>query len=75
MSDEVVQPPEEPAAPTPNLTLQDLVNISKLIEVSASRGAFRAIEMADVGQLYNKLIDFLVFSNAISKPSTEEIIK
>lgn len=75
MSDEVTQVPEEPSAPAPNLTLQDLVSLSKIVEVSASRGAFRAIELADVGQLYNKLIDFLVYSNAIQKPSSEDTIK
>lgn len=52
--------------PTPELTVQDLGNLRSIIDVAASRGAFRANEMAAVGSAYNKLNDFL---NAVSPPT------
>ena len=41
------------------LTLTDLANIHQLIDAAASRGAFRAAEMQQVGEIYNKLTAFL----------------
>jgi hypothetical protein len=41
------------------LTLTDLASIHQLIDTAASRGAFRAAEMQQVGEIYNKLTAFL----------------
>lgn len=41
------------------LTVVDLANIHQLIDAAASRGAFRAGEMQQVGEIYNKLTAFL----------------
>ena len=41
------------------LTLTDLANIHQLIDLASSRGAFRAAEMQQVGEIYNKLTVFL----------------
>ena len=41
------------------LTLADLASIHSLIEAAASRGAFRASEMSQVGQVFDKLSNFL----------------
>ena len=41
------------------LTVVDLANIHQLIDAAAQRGAFRAGEMQQVGEIYNKLTTFL----------------
>ena len=41
------------------LSLGDLKNLSTIIDVASSRGAFRANEMASIGIMYNKLQGFL----------------
>ena len=42
------------------LSIGDLKNISTVMDVASTRGAFRANEMATVGLLYNKLNQFLL---------------
>lgn len=59
------QPAVEEQASAPSLTLQDLVLIAQIIQLTSQRGAYRAEEMADVGTLYNKLIAFLQASGAL----------
>jgi hypothetical protein len=51
------------------LTLQDLVLVAQIIQLTSQRGAFKAEEMAQVGELYNKLIAFLQTTGAVS-PAT-----
>jgi hypothetical protein len=66
---------EQPAQqPAPSLTLQDLVLVAQIIQLTTQRGAFKAEELADVGGLYNKLIAFLQSTGALTPPpaSTEE---
>jgi hypothetical protein len=46
------------AAPV-SLTLNDLANLKQIIDVVARRGAFRAEEMAVVGNTYTRLTSFL----------------
>jgi hypothetical protein len=49
-------------APQPDptaLTIADLKNLSTILDVASTRGAFKANEMAGVGFLYNKLQAFL----------------
>jgi hypothetical protein len=57
MSEETQTP--ETAAPAPELTIVDLQNIKAILDVAASRGAFRAPEMEAIGSQYNKLSKFL----------------
>ena len=42
-----------------SLSVQDLVVLQNVINVVASRGAFRAEELEGVGRIYNKLTSFL----------------
>lgn len=49
----------------PSLTLQDLVLVAQIIQLSSKRGAFQAGELADVGTLYNKLVVFLQTTGAL----------
>lgn len=41
------------------LNIVDLQNIAKIIDAAVSRGAFRANEIAQVGNVYDKLESFL----------------
>ena len=51
------------------LTIVDLSNAHQLLDLAATRGAFRAAEMQQVGELYNKLTAFL---NAVAKQQKAE---
>ena len=55
---------EAPATGTPpvggpGLTLGDLRLVARIIQISSERGAVRADEMATVGDLYNRLVQWL----------------
>jgi len=56
-------------SPTVGLTLQDLVTVAQIIQLSSQRGAFRAEELADIGALYNKLVAFLESTGAVQRPA------
>lgn len=60
--------PQQPQEQAPNLTLQDLILVAQVIQLTSQRGAFRAEELQNVGALYNKLIAFLESVGAITKP-------
>jgi len=58
------QPQAQPQAQAPQqdpnaLSIGDLKNLSTILDVASTRGAFKANEMAGVGFLYNKLQAFL----------------
>lgn len=41
------------------LTVADMASIKGIIEAACTRGAFRAAEMASVGEIYNKVSAFV----------------
>lgn len=41
------------------LTVTDLINIQRIIEIAAERGAFKADELKDVGIIYERLKTFI----------------
>jgi len=43
----------------PQLTITDMVSIKNIIEAACNRGAFKAPEMQQVGELYNKINLFI----------------
>jgi hypothetical protein len=58
-------------APQPDptaLSIGDLKNLSTVLDVASTRGAFKANEMAGVGFLYNKLQAFLAKVAPEQKP-------
>ena len=63
---------QEPVAQAPSLTLQDLILVAQIIQLKSQRGAFKAEELADVGNLYTKLIAFLQATGALTPAQTEE---
>ena len=56
-----------PEQTPPSLTLQDLILVAQIIQLTSARGAFKAEELQNVGVLYNKLIAFLDSVGAITK--------
>jgi hypothetical protein len=42
-----------------NITIADLNLLKNIIDLASTRGAFRAAEMKEVGEVYNKLTVFL----------------
>jgi len=59
---EIANPQAPAGAPQPDpsaLSIGDLKNLSAIIDVASTRGAFKAAEMAGVGLMYNKLQAFL----------------
>lgn len=69
---EVQQEQATEQASVPSLTLQDLVLVAQIIQIGSQRGTFRAEELADVGNLYTKLIAFLQATGALAPATPEE---
>lgn len=67
MSEETVE--QTPAEPS--LGVNDLKLMANIIEVVSNRGAVKANEMQAVGQLYNKLMAFLIANGAVQMPEPE----
>ena len=61
-------PQSDPTA----LTIGDLKNLSTILDVASTRGAFKANEMAGVGFLYNKLQAFLAKVAPEQKPEDKK---
>ena len=59
-------PEQQDQQTVPSLTLQDLVLVAQIIQLTSQRGAFKAEELADVGGLYNKLVVFLQSTGALN---------
>ena len=64
-------PVQEATAPAaqqeqPSLNLQDLILVAQIIQICSSRGAFKADELANVGNLYTKLVAFLQSTGALT---------
>ena len=62
------EPVQEAMAPAeqPSLNLQDLILVAQIIQICSSRGAFKADELANVGNLYTKLVAFLQSTGALT---------
>jgi len=56
------------------LSIGDLKNLTTIIEVASSRGAFRANEMASIGLMYNKLQGFLNRVAPVNPPAAQQPI-
>jgi len=67
---ETTAPETKPEAPAggPGLTLGDLRLVARIIQISSERGAIRADEMATVGDLYNRLVQWLNSIQPAPKP-------
>jgi len=63
---------EDQMVTAPQLGVADLKLAANIIEVVSSRGAVKAGEMAAVGELYNKLMEFLVANGAVEVTAPAE---
>ena len=63
-------PTNAPAPDPMALSIGDLKNLSVIIDVASTRGAFKAAEMANVGFIYNKLQSFLAKVAPEGQPAT-----
>lgn len=61
MEDVESNAPEQKVPPVSpqDLSIQDLVTLKNVVELSAQRGTFKANEMEAVGRIYNKLSSFI----------------
>ena len=65
--------PAQAPQPDPTaLSIGDLKNLSTILDVASTRGAFKANEMAGVGIVYNKLQAFLAKVAPEQKPEGAE---
>ena len=57
-----------------NITVADLNLLKNIIDLASTRGAFRAAEMKEIGEVYNKLSAFLdaVVAQAQSQESESQ---
>ena len=60
---------------TPQLQLADLLLATRLIQLTAQRGAYHAEELSQVGGLYDRFVAFLKASGAITAETTEPKIE
>lgn len=67
MPEQIVQTEPQAQTQPQGLTLQDLVLVAQIIQMSTGRGVFRAEDLLQVGSLYTRLIAFLESTGAISK--------
>jgi hypothetical protein len=67
MSEEIQQ------TEAPSLSIQDLIQVVKLIQIANQRGAVHVNEMSSVGALYDRIIAFLDANGAIDRtPPAQE---
>ncbi len=67
------QAPADGQQPDPTaLSIGDLKNLSTILDVASTRGAFKAAEMASVGFLFNKLQAFLAKVAPEKKPEDQK---
>ena len=55
------------------ITIADLGLLKTIIDLASTRGAFRAAEMKEVGEVYNKLTAFLEAVVAQAKAQEESL--
>lgn len=64
---------EIPQTESPSLSIQDLIQVVKLIQLANQRGAIHVNEMSSVGALYDRMIAFLDANGAIDRtPPAQE---
>lgn len=54
------------------LTISDLATLRNVIDLASTRGAFRANELAEVGEIYNRLNHFVEASIAAAQAQQPE---
>ena len=70
---------EQPAAAEPpvSLSVEDLVNVMRVINVASERGAFKAAELSSVGVVHDRIAKFIDASQkaaAAALPKSTQVI-
>lgn len=60
-----------PTETVPGFGIQDLLFTLQVYEACATRGAFRADELTNVGAVYDRLRAFLIANGAIANPAAQ----
>jgi hypothetical protein len=55
------------------ITIADLNLLKDIVDLASTRGAFRAAEMKEIGEVYNKLTSFLDAVVAQAKAQEESV--
>lgn len=63
---------EETQTEAPQITLVDLQNTLRIIDVAAERGAFKGGELTSIGSIRDKLAAFLEATLPKEEPTEEE---
>ena len=53
------EPEPEPEIKTKNVNINLLTNVKALLEITISRGSFKANELSSVGKVYDELVSLL----------------
>lgn len=61
----------QPSEKSPSLGLADLAAMAQLIQITTSRGTWKAEELSPVGALYDKLVAFVEASSGTKQPADE----
>lgn len=63
---------DELTAVPESISLQDLQVLLQIVDLASSRGAFRGVELTQVGAIFDKLNSFLTFIAAQQKAAQEQ---
>jgi hypothetical protein len=72
LDSKVIQDQPEQAAVPPQLGLNDLAGVVRIIDVVSRRGAFEGAELADVGILRNRFATFVQANAPKEEPKADE---
>ena len=56
----------------PQITVADIATLKQIVEVASSRGAFRAEELSQVGNVYDRVSAWVEFMTQEATEDTEE---
>jgi hypothetical protein len=57
----------------PTLNLQELASMANIIDICSQRGAFKANELKQVGELYEKIVTFVNYINEKNNQENSEV--
>lgn len=63
---------QTPQQQAPELTVTDLMNLKSVVDVAVKRGTFNASEISAVGNVYDKLNNFLTSIAAQQKSESQQ---
>ena len=71
MSEQTQTPEAATEEAAPNLTVNDLAAVANVIDLAVQRGAFKAAEAKQVGEVFDKVAGFVQFVSDQQKAAEE----